>query len=101
MSDPTTLLPQPVLQFLNIFVVVCHYLNHFLGYGWGYMALVLILALSWIMPGLNRWQYLRTHGMSNDEAIAATTWIFLSGFILTLFIGGYVYYHGGNVAHPV
>lgn len=101
MNDPTQLLPGWVLAILNVFVQVCHLLNHYLGYGWGYLAFLLIMVLPWTLSGIHRWQHLREQGMSSDEAQRSTAWIFRAGFILSLLIGMYVYFHGGNVSHPV
>lgn len=101
MTDPTQLLPQPVLQFLNIFVVACHLLNHYLGYGWGTLAFLALLAFAAVWPGICYWARLIKSGMGSDEASKQSSWVFAPLFVMFLLIGGYVYFHGGNVTHPV
>lgn len=100
-TDPAQLLPQPVLQFLNIFVVVCHYLNHVLGYGWGYLAFLALLAFACVCPGLAYWGNLIKSGMSSEKAAKQSSWVATPLFFVAIVIGVYVYYHGGNVSHPV
>lgn len=101
MTDPTQLLPHPVLAFLNLFVVVCRLLNHYLGYGVGFMVFILLLAIACVWPGIEYWSRLVNQGMSSEDASRQSSWVFVPLFVLFLLISGYVYFHGGNVTHPV
>jgi hypothetical protein len=95
------LLPGWVTTPLNFMAFLCHLLNHFLGFGWGFMAFIALLSFVCNYPGIAYWSRLVQSGMSNDDAIKHSGWVSLPLFALFLLIGGYVYFHGGNVAHPV
>ncbi|HEX7738002.1 MAG TPA: hypothetical protein VF458_24365 [Ktedonobacteraceae bacterium] len=101
MSDPTQLLPQPVLAFLHVFVVVCRLMNHYLGYGWGTLAFIALMSFLAVWPGICYWSHLLKTGASSDEAAKQSSWVFMPLFVLFLLICGYVYFHGGNVTHPI
>jgi hypothetical protein len=90
---------KPVLDFLNIFVGACHYLNHILGYGWGTLAFLVILAFVLLLPGHLQWKKHRESGMASEEAAKSSSWLAGLGFVLFLVIALYVLSHGGLVSH--
>lgn len=106
MNDPTQLLPQQVLGVLNFFVLVCRVLNHFLGYGWGTLAFLLLTALLAFWWPIARWaNKVRPKdgsvGISSHDAQEQTKWHFRIAGVLFAIVNGYVLTHGGMVDHLV
>lgn len=99
----TELLPRllaVVLSILNGFVQISQYLEHTLGYGWGYMAFVLLSAIAALWWPIARWADMvqpkdGSKGVSSAEAVKRTNVHFFLATVLWWAIDGYVYFHGG------